>query len=208
MGKQSAVTQNIKHTVGVKSVATGEVSPKPPAPKHTWVMLMLFIAPIVLFMGVMLAFYWPQMTARPQYDFVYATCSGGCDDEIIVTKEGKVAKAPKMPPAAKDAEVYVLQGGSGEVKFFRYSQQRQEPDELSMEEVNTLQLTTSRRSKDGYALVRHDGVDSGILFFYSHNSRQTGWTLQKGRIYKPVYLQGDVNSYYVRDILFVGWVGM
>lgn len=204
MGKQSAAIHNIKHTAGTKSTATGEVSPTPPAPKHSWVMWVLFIAPIVLFIGVMLAFYWPQMTARPQYDFVYATCSGGCDDEIIVTKEGKVTT---VPPAAKDGETYILRGGSDGVKFFRYSQQRQESDELSIEEVNALQLTTNRRSKDGYALVRHDSVDSGILFFYSHDNRQTGWTLQKGRTYKPVYLQGDVNSYYARDILFIGWVG-
>lgn len=162
-------------------------------PNHLKDLILLFAIPIGIAVFAAIAVYTPRLFANPQYDFIYSVCSGyDCTYGFTVDSSGHVSDYSNN----RDDH-----SGDGISTLRYYDAQKDSTRVLTLEEATRYQLNTSSKSPDGYSLVRED-TDSGFLFWGDYDS---GWYLKEGAKKKKVELSND-DSYYSRDVTFLGWI--
>lgn len=163
-----------------------------PKPNHIKDLLLLFSVPMSIAIIAAAIIYLPGLFANPKYDFIYATCDDfGCSGAYSVeSTSGKITRY-KSDSRFLD----------GESTLRYYDTDTDSTREISFEQARDYQLDGSSRSPDGYNLV-NETSSSGFLFWRNSDS---GWYLKNGAIKKVIELSA-VNSYYSRDIKFIGWI--
>ncbi|HEX8763472.1 MAG TPA: hypothetical protein VF733_07010 [Candidatus Saccharimonadales bacterium] len=165
---------------------------KPTQPNHLKDLILLFAIPVGIAVFAAIVVYVPRMFAKPTYDFIYSVCTSYdyCDNDFGVDSAGYVTALRSS------------RGGPGSTSTLRlYNTRDNSSRSLTLEEAKQYQLNTSSKSPDGYSLAKEDS-DSGFLFWGSYKS---GWYLKNGAKKKKVELVTS-DSYYLRDINFLGWI--
>ncbi len=163
-----------------------------PKPNHIKDLLLLFSIPTSIAVIAAVIIYLPGLLANPKYDFIYATCDDyGCSDSFTVeSSSGEITR---------DKDNSKIFDGESILRY--YDAETDSTRKISFDQAQSYRLDSSSRSPDGYSLV-NETSSSGFLFWRDSDS---GWYLKNGAIKKKVELSG-VNSYYSRDIKFIGWV--
>lgn len=164
----------------------------PPKPNHIKDLLLLFSIPLSIVIIAAVIIYLPGLLASPKYDFIYATCDDfGCSNTYSVESTSEKITRDKSDSKSPD----------GESTLRYYDTDTNSNRKISFEQAREYRLDGSSRSPDGYNLV-NETSSSGFLFWRNSDS---GWYLKNGAIKKEVELS-TVNSYYSRDIKFIGWI--
>lgn len=173
---------------------TNQTAKKTTPPNHLKDLLLLFAIPIGIAVFAAAVVYVPRMFARPTHDFMYAVCTSYeyCDTDYGVDDAGHVTAlhANRNRPGANGASV------------LRYYNAKDDSSRsLSLEEAKSYTLNTSSKSPDGYSLAKEDS-GRGFLFWGNYES---GWYLKNGAKKKKIDLV-TTDSYYTRDVNFLGWI--
>ncbi len=115
--------------------------------------------PVVLILVISFAVYWPQLTADPQYDFVYGTKSIHMEEDtltVVVTEDGVVElREGVVHDEQKPLPVYELGASS---RFFIFDIETNTNKEVALEELQqNYHLDPKLTSPDGYYLERDTG---------------------------------------------------
>lgn len=158
---------------------------------HIKDLILLFSIPVGIAICVAAIVYIPSLLANPKHDFVYSVCSDySCRYDFNVDDSGHVSQSSTARDLYSDAAT---------LRY--YSVENDSTRTISIEEANRYQLDTSSKSPDGYTLSKSESK-SGILFWGNYES---GWYLKDGLKKKKIELSNN-DSYYSRDIKFLGWV--
>jgi hypothetical protein len=161
-------------------------------PSHLKDLVLLFAIPIGIAIITAAAIYVPRLLADSKYDFIYSICgSYDCKDNYAVDATGRVIKGLVSPS-----------NFSNSISTIRYYDAANDSTKsMTLEEAQKYKLNRSSKSPDGYSLAREDS-DSGFLFWGDNGE---GWYLKDGAKKKKIELTNN-ESYYSRDITFLGWV--
>ena len=163
---------------------------KPNQPSHLKDLILLFAIPIGIAVFAAIAVYAPRLFAKPKYDFIYSVCDNyDCTDAFAVDNSGHISRSTNR------------NHDTSTVKLRYYSAENDSTRSLTFEEATRYQLNSSSKSPDGYSLIKEKS-DSGFLFWGNYDS---GWYLKDGAKKKKVELSAN-DSYFSRDINFLGWI--
>lgn len=158
---------------------------------HIKDLILLFSIPAGIAICVAAVVYIPSLLANPKYDFVYSVCSNySCHYDFNIDDSGHVSQY------STDRDRY-----SDTATLHYYSVKDDSTRTISIDEARRYQLNTSSKSPDGYTLSK-EGNNSGFLFWSNYES---GWYLKDGLKKKKIELSNN-DSYYSRDVKFLGWV--
>lgn len=158
---------------------------------HIKDLILLFSIPAGIAICVAAVVYIPSLLANPKYDFVYSVCSSySCHYDFNIDDSGHVLQY------STDRDRY-----SDTATLHYYSVKDDSTRTISIDEARRYQLNTSSKSPDGYTLSK-EGNNSGFLFWSNYES---GWYLKDGLKKKKIELSNN-DSYYSRDVKFLGWV--
>lgn len=158
---------------------------------HIKDLVLLFSIPVGIAICIAAIVYIPSLLANPKYDFVYSVCSSyRCDSDFNVDGSGHVSQY------GVDSDRY-----ADTATLHYYSVKDDSTRTIGVEEAKGYQLDTSSKSPDGYTLSK-EGSNSGFLFWSNYES---GWYLKDGLKKKKIELSNN-DSYYSRDVKFLGWV--
>lgn len=162
---------------------------------------LLLSVPIAIFIVVIAIAAVPRLLARPQYDFVYATCrTYDCkfDEQLSVNQAGQLRHREIATPQHSYDE-------KPQVYLYYYEVKTDTSRPLTVDEAQKLTLDNASRSKDGYAFTRPSGDNSSFLFWSATES--SGWYLEKGIAKQPVTIAEFSRYYYSeQDVKLIGWV--
>ncbi|MEK7602619.1 MAG: hypothetical protein AAB459_00035 [Patescibacteria group bacterium] len=170
---------------------SGRTAKKLNQPSHLKDLILLFSIPVGIAVFAAIAVYAPRLLANPKYDFIYSVCSDyDCNYDFNIDGSGYVSQYSMN----RD-----YRHGTSTLRY--YNAKDDSTRSLTLEEARRYRLNTSSKSPDGYSLTREEG-DSGFLFWGNYKS---GWYLKNGAKKKEVELSTD-DSYYSRDVNFLGWI--
>src|SRR3989344_1030921 len=173
--------------------------------KNNITVILAFILPILLVIGIALSAYWPSFLST-DYDFVYATCDDGprtypdnCDtylDSLYRVENGKLI-AGIINPTDKHPIPHL----------FLHDTKNNESREVYLAEATGFHLSELLTSPDGVSV--ENAYDRSADFFpFFGGSSQYGYYLTKGSKRQKLNLVGEnERNYYYRDnFKFIGWV--
>ena len=160
--------------------------------------------PILMILGIAGVVYIPNLTSKPQYNFLYMTGDGAgysyynSEYEYLV-QDGHLKKYYRKSFPENSG----LYANKSEVQIYLYNMQTKQSKELNFEEASRFNLDTANLSPDGYQVVRGGG-GADILFF-GGRSDYNSWFLQGHNHSKKLDLKLSGN-YYSSNFKFLGWV--
>lgn len=161
---------------------------------HLKDLVLLFGIPIAIAVFAAVVIYTPMLSANPKYDFVYSVCDDyRCRNSYSVDATGYIYQDY---PNSSSLDYY---DHTANLRYYESS--NDSTRSLILEEAKRYRLNTSSKSPDGYTLTR-ESSSSGFLFWGDYDE---GWYLKNGAKKKRVELTTN-NSYYSRDVKFIGWV--
>lgn len=161
---------------------------------HLKDLLLLFAIPIGIAVFAAAVIYIPRLLANPKSDFIYSTCDDyRCRSSYSVDSSGNVIQNYS---SSQNLDYY---DRNAELRY--YDSSNDSTRSITLEEAKRFRLNTSSKSTDGYTLSR-ESTDSGFLFWGDYDQ---GWYLKNGAKKKKVELTNN-DSYYSRDVQFLGWV--
>jgi hypothetical protein len=162
-------------------------------PNHLKDLALLFAIPIGIAIFTAAAIYLPRLLADPKYDFIYSVCdSYDCRDSYSVDATGHVIMNKPSDPSSFSNSISAIR---------YYDTANDSTKSLTLEEARKYTLNRSSKSPDGYSLSKEDS-NRGFLFWGDNGE---GWYLKDGAKKKKIELTTD-ESYYSRNITFLGWV--
>lgn len=168
-------------------------SSKTHKPSHLKDLLLLFAIPIAIAVIAAVVVYVPRLLAKPQYDFIYATCPGyGCQYNYSVDSAGHIS--------LDDVEPFNRSDKTASLRY--YDASTDSTRSLTVGEAMQYRLNTSSRSPDGYTLAREE-MSGGFLFWGDYDQ---GWYLKNGLKKKEVALATTTSYYFSDQLEFLGWV--
>lgn len=186
--------------------------------------------PILLVLLVVFAVVLPRTLSKPTTDFVYATglASG------YGNKDTPYRDLPSPPDAeTRTREFYLVRNGRlvrevqtiqnddrrrfeppgsdrTEVRWYVHDVAANQSRSISFEEASRFRLEASRKSSDGFALEHSYGDRGGVIFpfvFLGGGSGESAWVLAGRGVRHQMRLKEPAgNSYYERNVTFLGWI--
>lgn len=185
--------------------------------KQNIVILLAFILPILLIIGVTLSVYLPSLFLSTQYNFVYTSCTDGisgydqynCNNypqKRYSVINNKIVLNTIDPNLDSDNDKIPDINESYTVRIFLHDTEKNESREITFEEAQTLTLNSFLSSPDGVAVTGNYSGDSSF-FIFGGSSSSYGYYLTKGNSKDKLNLINSPGQYYPRDnFQFVGWV--
>ena len=169
--------------------------------KKNIVVILAFMLPILLIIGLAVSVYLPGVFLSTQYDFVYATCGGEsnyskpCDQ--FIAQAYKIENGKLVPQIVID--LY-------NPHLFLYDTKNNESREITLDQARGLELSPLLTSPDGVSV--DSGYNRGSEFFpFFDGSSNYGFYLTKGSKHRRLNLLGDNNRYYSdNNFKFIGWI--
>ena len=179
--------------------------------KKNLIVILAFLLPILLIIGLAVSVYLPGFFLSTKYDFVYATCGNGSGDyqyypdypqncntflnNLYQVENGKLVMRPIVPTNSR----YIS-------RLFIHNTKRNESREITSAEAEKLHLSGLLTSPDGVSI--DNGYNRGSEFFpFFGGSSQSGYYLTKGSKHRRLNLLGVNDRYYSdNNFKFIGWV--
>lgn len=166
--------------------------------------------PIILTIFVAISIRVPQVLAKPQYSFVYATGPYPTYEKVtpesITTYryavEGGRLTLAQETVSRDPGERYFSRFQQAEPEFYRYDVTSKTSEKISFEQASALHLDEKRNAPDGFRVTRGDYSTGLFEIFVGGNDR--GYYLQKDSASHRIELEETSDSYY--DFEFIGWV--
>ncbi|MFH1170644.1 MAG: hypothetical protein V1704_03750 [Candidatus Vogelbacteria bacterium] len=172
--------------------------------KKNIVVILAFMLPILLIIGLAVSVYLPGAFLSTQYDFVYATCGDGdgrysdsynCEkylNQLYKVEKGKLVVQK------------VLEDGRTS-RLFLHETESNVSREITLDQAKSLELRSLLTSPDGVT------VDSGYNYndveffpFFGRSSRY-GYYLSKGDKHRQLNLIFGDDYYGSNNFKFIGW---
>lgn len=161
---------------------------------HLKDLILLFAIPIAIAVFAAVLIYVPQLLANPKYDFIYSVCDDyRCKNSFSIDGTGFVTQDNS---SSSNLDYF---DRTATLRY--YDSANDSTRSITLEETRRYRLNTSSKSPDGYSLSR-ESSGSGFLFWGDYDG---GWYLKNGAKKKKVELT-TTDSYYSRDVKFLGWV--
>ncbi len=179
--------------------------------KHTPLIVAIAL-PVVFVIVLALVVLIPNMSIKPQHDFIYISPNspGYANDFGTVQyrntydlKEDKIVLKPLtlVPTPDKSFPVPVYENAP---TIYYYDIEDQASREISLEEAQKLSLQKGPASPDGYT-VSYDMNHEGVFEIFGSQDK-SAYIISKGNGKKP--LMGIVGSdmYYQAELNIIGWI--
>lgn len=170
--------------------------------------------PVLMIVFIAAAIYLPNLTAHPQYSFIYSARDpynyNGYGDQYSV-KDSKITKETINPPKPIPTPGYTPpEYPVTKTYLYIYDAASQTAKEITFEDAQKYTLNNNQTSPDGYSLEQ-GGRNAGIfdLFGGYDYSKGPEWYLRNGAANKKVNLQfpgSTSNYYYNSNFQLVGWI--
>lgn len=162
---------------------------------HLKDLILLFAIPIAIAVFAAVVIYVPRLLADPKYDFIYSICDDyRCKNSYSVDSTDYITQ--DYYSSSSNLNYY---DRTASLRY--YDSSNDSTRSLTLEEARRYRLNTSSKSPDGYTLAR-ESSSSGFLFWGDYDE---GWYLKNGAKKKKIELTTN-NSYYSRDVKFLGWI--
>lgn len=185
--------------------------------KKNFAILLAFILPIALIVIVALSTYLPSMFISTNYDFVYTSCTDGRNyyayncayylkQRYIVT-DNKLVLSPV--DLTRDINGNPIPDGYGKYadRIFYHDTTKNESREITLEEVQGMNLSGLLTSPDGVTVSSHYSNGGGGFFLFGGGSSSYGQYLTKGNSRSKLNLINSTDAYfYQNNFQFVGWI--
>ncbi len=169
--------------------------------KNNIAVIIAFLLPILLVIGIALSAYWPSFLST-DYDFVYATCDNRRDyySDSCVNSLSRLYKV-------ENEKLITVDVPPPTTRLFLHNSKNNEGREITLAEAQTLKLNSLITSPDGVSVENAYGHNVEFFPFFGGSSR-SGYYLTKGSRRQKLNLVGEDERYYSgRDnFKFIGWV--
>jgi hypothetical protein len=175
--------------------------------------IIAFVLPLILILGVVLSAYVPALFLKTDYNFVYASCADNtydydCYNNIakrFSIKNGQLVLNTLTP---KENTSFTTEDLNNDfpARIYLHNTKDNESREITIEEAQSLQLNGLSTSPDGVSVGQRSNNRIEVFpLFYS--SRNNSWYLRKGGKSKKLHLPDTNNTnYYSFNYHFIGWV--
>lgn len=187
--------------------------------KKNFALLLAFALPIVLLCAVALSTYLPSLFLSTNYNFVYTSCTDGseyyysynCNNYLqkrYAVVDNTIVANTIDPTLDSDGDSIPDVKENYTARIFLHDTQKNESREITLEEAQTLTLTSLITSPDGVTVSSHYDRGGGDFFFiFGGGSSSHGYYLTKGASRDKLNLINSTDQYYYRNnFQFVGWV--
>jgi hypothetical protein len=179
--------------------------------KKNIVVILAFMLPILLIIGLAVSVYLPGVFLSTQYNFVYATCDNGSGDYQYYPDYPQNCNAflnslYQVENGGLVTQTAVLANGRYLPRLFVHDTKNNESREITFTEAESLRLSGLLTSPDGVSI--DNGYNRGSEFFpFFGGSFQYGYYLTKGSKRHRLDLLGANDRYYSdNNFKFIGWV--
>lgn len=184
--------------------------------KNNLAVVLAFVLPVVLIIIVALSAYIPSFFLSTDYNFIYTICTDNnnhysyyCNEYIqkrysvangkLIVNSVEFSKNSIGDAPAPDFSRYVD-------RIFLHNTQKNESQEITLEEAKALTLSSLLTSADG-VMVSGYYNDSGLFSIFGGGYSSFGYYLTKGKSKKKLNLINNSNqNYYPNNFQFIGWV--
>lgn len=185
--------------------------------KENLTILLAFILPLVLIVGVALSVYLPSVSLSTNYNFVYSSCFGGtnyysyqCDTYLqnrYSIVNSKIVLNQIDPKQDSDNNDILDINESYTARLFLHNTQKNESREITLEEAQTLMFDNLLTSPDGVTVSNHYNKRGGDFFIFEGGSSSFGYYLTRGKARTKLELINNSDQYYYqKNFQFIGWV--
>lgn len=183
--------------------------------KKNWVVLVAFLLPVMLILGVTLFLYLPALTVKSDYNFIYATCFDGTyyygsDCGTLLRQRYTVVNNRIVyNNTPLDVDVYGNKRPvplNLETRVFVHNTKTNTSKEISVSELQYSVLASDLlTSPDGVSISKNSS--GGDYFFpFGGSAYSAGWYLTKGSSKKKMNLLNTEDRYYLDNIMILGWI--
>jgi hypothetical protein len=185
--------------------------------KKNFAIVLAFLLPILLIVGVVLSIYIPSKFLSTDYDFVYTSCTDGvrydyrCDNYLpqrYSVVDAKLVVNDIDPEQDSDKNGVKDIDEKYNARIFLHNTQTNESREITKEEAMSLTLSGLLTSPDGVTVSDAYNRNGGDFFYlFGGGSSSYGHYLTKGKSKKRLDLINDDGRYYYwNNFQFIGWV--
>lgn len=184
--------------------------------KQNFAILLAFILPLILIVGVALSVYLPSASLSTNYNFVYSSCFGGTEyysyqcDRYLQNRysvvNGKIVLNTIDPKQDSDKNGVLDVNETYTARLFLHDTQKNESKEIILKEAQMLTLNNLLTSPDGVTILSHYN-QGGDFFIFGRGSSSYGYYLTKGKARVKLELINNSDQYYYQNnFQFLGWV--
>lgn len=183
--------------------------------KKNFAILLAFILPIALIIIVALSTYIPSLFLSTNYNFVYTSCTEGrgyypyCDNYLqqrYSVTDSKLIINPIDPTLDSNRDGVLDINENYTARIFLHNTKKNESREITLEEAQTLTLSSLLTSPDSVTVSSSYDRGVGFLFIFDGGSSY-GYYLTKGKSKDKLNLiNSDQRYYYRNNFQFIGWV--
>jgi len=175
-----------------------------------------FLLPVVLILGIAGLAYIQPLFVRTQYNFVYATCGSGTDFNryncggylnSLYVEGGNLVVLAISPAQDSDNNRVPDVEENFDTRLFLHNNETNESREVTLQEAQKLTLSGLLTSPDGVAVLSSYDNNSDFFFIFGGGGSQYGYYLSKRDNRRKLNLINADGRYYYRDnFKFIGWV--
>jgi hypothetical protein len=184
--------------------------------KRNFTVVLAFLLPVFLIIGVALSVYLPSARLQTDYNFVYVLCGDTTDyysyrcedylrqrysieDDRISLNEVSLNYDVNKDEISSSVENYTS-------RFFLHDTEANESREITLDEVQILRFSNLVTSPDGITVSNIYNRSPNFFLIVDGNSSY-GYYLTKGKVKSKLNLINDDDRYYYRgNFKFIGWV--
>ncbi len=159
--------------------------------------------PIVMIILIAASLYIPGLFAHPKYNFIYNNGVGDpyyCEFTQYFVQGGVLQKRP-VPQSQQTEYNQPYCKLVDPVKIFLHDVQKNQSSEITFEQAQKYQLSTSSKSPDGFEII--PGTNGGGFIFGSSGDYNTKFLRGHGAS-KKLNLNTSINNY--NNYTFLGWI--
>ena len=184
--------------------------------KKNFALLLAFILPILLIIGVAVSTYLPSLFIKTNYNFIYSSCTSGsysypyyCSDYLksrYSVVDGKIVlnNVDLNKDLDKNGVPDYKQNYSD--RIFLHDTQKNESREITLKEAQALTLSEILTSPDGITVSSRYDRRGGDFLMMSGGGSSYGYYLTKGNSRSRINLINNGDTYYYQNnFQFIGW---
>ena len=175
-----------------------------------------FLLPLFFIAVVFVTSTIPSVRLTTDFDFVYATCSGGntpynynCGNylNILFVVENRALKVKPVPPDLdSDRDTIPDVDENYRTRLFFHDTDLNESREITLTEAQDFSLSGLATSPDGVSVELENSRHVGFFLFFDTRSTSE-YFLTKGNVQQELnVISNNERYYYGDDFLFLGWV--
>lgn len=180
--------------------------------KENFVVILAFLIPILLIIGVALFTYLPSALVSSEYNFLYATCDDNdydnrCEEYLekrySITDGKLIMNEVELKPRYEGDEDFER---DYQAHIFLHDTEKNESREIVFDEARELDLSEMVTSPDGFSVSSDYNRGAEIFLLFDSGSSYDVY-LTKGNSRKKLNIINNNDRYYYRyNFEFIGWI--